>query len=132
MSRGRRSWSTGAIRPGDIGRAQGPSLLELGRVFVSARGIVELMGELVSAGGAEIERRHGGQALDLLYEVQAALMAAMESDLSYVVLWEQFLLTPQEVELAVVSVVQTLMAADPVLAEWLDAALVRYREAAGS
>ena len=99
---------------------------------MSASAIVELLSELVSARDAEFEDLHGAQALDILYEVQAALMAAMESDLSYVVLWEQFLLTPQEVQLALVSVVQVLMGADSVLAEWLGVALARYRQTAGA
>ena len=96
---------------------------------MSTSTIVELLSELVSAGDAEFEDLHGAQALGILYEVQAALMAAMESDLSYVVLWEQFLLTPQEVDLAVVSVIQALMAADPILDDWLEAAQERYRQA---
>jgi hypothetical protein len=96
---------------------------------VSVRAIVDLLSELVSGGRAEFENLHGAPALDVLYEVQAALMAAMESDLSYVVLWEQFLLTPQEVDEALVNVIQALAAADPLLAEWLDEALERYRQA---
>jgi len=96
---------------------------------VGASAIVELLSELVSAGDAEFEKLHGAPALNVLYEVQAALMAAMESDLSYVVLWEQFLLTPQEVDLALVSVIQALTAGDPVLSEWLGEALERYRQA---
>lgn len=97
---------------------------------MSASAIVELLSELVSAGDAEFEKLHGAPALDVVYEVQAALMAAMESDLSYVVLWEQFLVTPQEIDLALVSVIQALTAADPVLSKWLDGALERYRQAA--
>jgi hypothetical protein len=104
--------------------------LRLGRRFVSASAIVELLSELVSGGDAEFERLHGAPALAVLYEVQAALMAAMESDLSYVVLWEQFLITPHEVDQALRGVIQMLMAADPVLNEWIEAALERYRQAA--
>ena len=99
---------------------------------MSVRAIVELLSELVSGGDADFERRHGAQALVVSHEIQAALMAAMESDLSYVVLWEQFLLTPHEVDQALVNVIQALAAADPVLAEWLDEALERYRQAAGT
>jgi hypothetical protein len=88
-----------------------------------------LLVEFVSAGDTEFERVHGGPALGILYEVQAALMAAMESDLSYVVLWEQFLATPKEVDLALVSVIQALAAADPVLSKWLDEAVARCRQA---
>jgi hypothetical protein len=95
-------------------------------VFVSAKTIVELLSEQVSSGDAAFEQRHGAQALEVLYEVQAALITAMESDLSYVVLWEQFLLTPHEVDEALLGVIQALAAADPVLAEWLDEALERF------
>ena len=96
---------------------------------MSVPAIVALLSELVSVGDAEFENQHGAPALDVLYEMQAALMAAMESDLSYVVLWEQFLITPQEVDQALVSVIRALSAADPVLSEWLDAALARYQQA---
>jgi hypothetical protein len=104
--------------------------LYLERVVVSATAIVELLSELVSAGDAEYARTHGEPALEVLYEVQAALMAAMEADLSYVVLWEQFLLTPQEVGSALAGVIEALSAADPVLAGWLETALGRYDQAA--
>ena len=127
MSRARQSWWTGAIQPGK-GRPQGVPLL-LRRLPVSARAIVELLCELVATGDAEFEKLHGAPALDILYEVQAALMAAMESDLSYVVLWEQFLITPKEVDLALAGVIQALSAADPALSKWLDATLERYRQA---
>lgn len=96
---------------------------------MSASAVVELLVELVSAGDAEFERLHGARALEVLHEVQAALMAAFEADLSYVVLWEQFLATPQEVDLALVNVIQARMAADPVLAGWLEEALQRYQQA---
>jgi hypothetical protein len=97
---------------------------------VSASAIVELLAEYLSTGDAEFERLRGAPALEILHEVQAALMAVMESDLSYVVLWEQFLATPKEVDLALVSVIQALAAADPVLSKWLDEVLERYRQAA--
>ena len=93
--------------------------------------IVELVSELVADDRAMLERRDGPQALDVAREVQAALMSAMESKLSYVVLWEQFLSTPGEVAAAVSGVVQVLIDADPVLAGWLEEALARYRQAAG-
>jgi len=100
-------------------------------MFVTARAIVDRLSEQVSGGDARFEELHGAPALAILYEVQAALMAAMESDLSYVVLWEQFLLTPHEVDEALVGVIQALAAADPGLAKWLDEALARYRQAGG-
>jgi hypothetical protein len=90
------------------------------------------MAELVSVGEAELEHRDGAQALQVLREMQGALMSALESQLSYVVLWEQFLVTPHEVALALTSVVQALMDADSMLADWLTAALDRYRQAAGA
>ena len=99
------------------------------RRLVTARAIVGLLSEQVSGGDASFAERHGAPALAILYEVQAALMSAMEADLSYVVLWEQFLLTPHEVDEALVGVIQALAAADPVLAQWLDEALERYRQA---
>ena len=99
---------------------------------MSASAIIELLSEQVSAGDTAFEERHGAQALEILYEVQAALMSAMEVDLSYVVLLEQFLLTPHEVDEALVGVIQALAAADPVLSKWLDEALERYRQAVGA
>lgn len=99
---------------------------------MSATALVELLSGLASVGDAEFERLHGAQSLAILHEVQAVLMHPMESELSHVVLWEQFLLTPQEVDSALAGVIQALMAADPVLAEWLAAALERYRNAAGA
>jgi hypothetical protein len=97
---------------------------------MSAREIVERITELVLDGGATLEQRDGPQALAVAQEIEGALMSAMEGTLANVVLWEQFLSTPHEVALAVVGVVQTLMEADPVLAEWLEAALARYDQAA--
>jgi hypothetical protein len=94
--------------------------------------ISELMRERISAGEAEMERRHGTLAVDVAREVEATLMTAMESRLSYVVLWEQFLSTPDEVVLAVASVIQALMEADPSLGQWLVESLERYRQAATS
>jgi hypothetical protein len=98
---------------------------------VIAGEIVEWMSEWVADEGATLERRDGVPAADVAREVQAALMSAMEVKLSYVVLWEQFLSTPDEVASALVSVVQALMEADPVLASWLEQSLARYRQAAG-
>lgn len=97
---------------------------------MSAREIVERMTELVPDRGAALEQRDGPRALAVAQEIEGALMSAMEGKLANVVLWEQFLSTPNEVSSAVANVVQALMEADPVLAEWLEAALVRYRKAA--
>jgi hypothetical protein len=99
-------------------------------VIMGAREIVKLMTELVPDGGAALERRDGLHALAVAQEMEGALMSAMERKLGYVLLWEQFLTTPDEVALALTGVVQALMEADPVLAEWLEAALARYEQAA--
>jgi len=99
-------------------------------VNVIAGEIVRWMSELIADDGAALERRDGPQAVDVAREVQAALMSAMERKLSYVVLWEQFLSTPEEVAPAVTGVVQVLIDADPVLAGWLEESLARYRQAA--
>jgi hypothetical protein len=96
----------------------------------TAAQIAELMRTWISVGHTEMERRHGALASEVAHEVEGALMAAMESSLSYVVLWEQFLSTPDEVVLAIVSVVQALMDADPVLARWLGESLERYGQVA--
>jgi hypothetical protein len=53
----------------------------------------------------------------------------MEGKLANVLLWEQFLSTPGEVASALIGVVQKLTEADPVLADWLKAALARYKHA---
>lgn len=98
-------------------------------MIISAREIVELLTELVSDRRAALEQRDGPQALAVAQEIEGVLMSAMEGKLANVLLWEQFLSTPREVALAVVGVVQALMEADPVLADWLEAALVRYRQA---
>ena len=97
---------------------------------MGANEIVELMTELVRDGGAALERRDGPQALAVAQEMEGALMSAMEGKLGHVLLWEQFLSTPGEVALALTGVVQVLMEADPVLAEWLEVSLVRYRQVA--
>ena len=96
----------------------------------TAAEIVDLMRERVLVGESEMARRYGEPAVEIALEMEAALMSAMESSLSYVVLWEQFLSTPDEVALAVVSVLQALMEADLVLAQWLDEAIARFRQAA--
>lgn len=96
---------------------------------MGAREIVELMTELVPDGGVALERRDGLQALAVAREMEGALMSAMEGNLGHVLLWEQFMSTPGEVALALIGVVQALMEADLVLAEWLKEALVRYRQA---
>lgn len=56
-------------------------------------------------------------------------MAQLERNLGHVLLWEQFLRTPREVDAALVSVIHKLMEGDQVLAEWLDDSMARYAEA---
>jgi hypothetical protein len=104
--------------------------LDLG-VIVSAREIVDLMTELVSGGETALEQRDGPEALVVAQEIEGALMSAMEGKLANVLLWEQFLSTPGKVTLALTSVVHRLMEADAILAKWLEAALIRYKEAVG-
>ena len=96
---------------------------------MSAREIVELMVELVPDHGATLKQQDGPRAVAIAQEIEGALMSAMEGKLANVLLWEQFLSTPGEVALALIGVVQMLMDADPVLADWLEASLVRYRQA---
>jgi hypothetical protein len=95
----------------------------------AAQEIVELMTCLVADGPAALEQQAGLQAVEVAQDIESALMSAMEGKLANVVLWEQFLSTPSEVASVVVGVVRALIDADPVLAEWLEAALVRYKQA---
>lgn len=96
---------------------------------MDARQVVQILVELEREGETAFGRRYGTQARDVAHEMEAALMAQMESNLGHVLLWEQFLSTPEEVAPALVSVVRVLASADPVLAGWLDESLARYREA---
>jgi hypothetical protein len=96
---------------------------------VDAQQVVQILVELEREGEPAFERRHGTQARDVAHEIEAALMAQMEGNLGHVLLWEQFLSTPEEVAPALVSVVRVLASADVVLAGWLDESLARYREA---
>jgi hypothetical protein len=100
-----------------------------GAVTLTAAKIVELMQALVPDHGAMLERRDGPGALLVAQEIEGALASAMESKLANVLLWEQFLSTPDKVALALTGVVKRLMGTDPVLADWLAAALERYNEA---
>lgn len=93
--------------------------------------IIRLLSELISEGETAFARRHGKAALDVAREIQAAVMEQFEHSLSYVVLWEQFLQTPGEVSGAVAGVVRSRMDDNPLLADWLQVAWVRYRDSAG-
>jgi hypothetical protein len=97
-------------------------------VIVSAQEIVDLMAESVPEGGRALERQRGVAALDAANEIAAALMSQFEQSLGNVLLWEQFLRTPQEVRGALLGVIQRLIEQDAALASWLEEAMARYRE----
>ena len=97
----------------------------------SVQEIVRLMVELMSVGAGAFELAHGSDALSIAQEVEAALMARLEGNLGHVVLWEQFLRTPMEVDDAVAGVVQQHVDRDSVLAAWLHDAVGRYRAITG-
>ena len=96
--------------------------------MVDVRPVVDLMAAMVPENGKALERECGAQALVVAQEIQAALMAQFEGNLGRVMLWEQFLRTPEEVALAVVGVVQALAEGDKELADWLRASIERYRQ----
>ena len=91
-----------------------------------AQHTVQVMTELSSEGEDVLERRRGGTALDVAKEIEAALVAQLEGNLGHVLLWEQFLRTPQAVASALVSVLESLLKRDVVLAQWLDESLKVY------
>ena len=94
----------------------------------TAQDIVQVMAELVSQGEDVFEQRRGGVALGVAEEIEAALVAQLEGNLGHVLLWEQFLRTPEAVASAVVSVLESLLDRDVILARWLDESLKTYRE----
>jgi hypothetical protein len=96
---------------------------------VDVRPVVDLMVALVPENGQALERECGAQALAVAQEIQATLMAQFEGNLGRVMLWEQFLRTPEEVTLAVAGVVQALAEGDQELADWLRASMEHYRQA---
>lgn len=96
---------------------------------MSARAIVDLMVSLQDNRGADLKRAHGAGALAVAQEIEAALFAQMEQNLGHVLLWEQFMRTPREVDAALVGVVDALMSNDEVLAAWLASGLARYDRA---
>jgi hypothetical protein len=96
---------------------------------MSAQEIVQLMAELAVDGKGVLECQWGLEAIAWARQMQAALMDRLEGNLGHVVLWEQFVQTPDVVAPALVGVVQSLLDADPALAEWLDAVLEAYRRA---
>jgi hypothetical protein len=98
---------------------------------VSARQIVDLMAAYVDQGTASFELAHGSEASQVVEEMTAALMRQLEGNLGHVVLWEQFLRTPDEVSEALVGVVGVLLCRTAVLSVWMDDAWARYRACAG-
>jgi len=97
----------------------------------SARRIIDLLVAYVSRGAAAFEVEHGSGALQVVEEIMAALMGQLEGNLGHVVLWEQFLRTPDEVSEALVGVVEVLLCRSTVLGAWMDDAWMRYRACAG-
>jgi hypothetical protein len=95
----------------------------------SAQCAVRVLVELVSTGDDVFESCRGGAALNIAREIEAALAAQLEGTLGHVLLWEQFLRTPEAVASAVVSVLGTLLERDQVLARWLDESLEAYYRA---
>jgi hypothetical protein len=98
--------------------------------MANVREVVALMVELVSGGSVAFEEQHGGAALETAQEIEAALMARLEGSLGHVVLWEQFLRTPETMADAAGGVIQRYAAQDPVLATWLEDALARCKASA--
>jgi hypothetical protein len=91
------------------------------------RQIVGLVGEYVALGERWFEAEHGDEALAMVEEMMAALMGQLEGNLGYVVLWEQFLETPEEISDALVSVVGELRCQNPTFDDWLVGAWGRYQ-----
>jgi len=93
--------------------------------------IVKVMAELISEGEDSFERTRGGVALGVAKQIEAALVARLEGNLGHVLLWEQFLRTPDVVASAVVSVLESLLESDVILARWLDESLRTYQQEVG-
>ena len=91
------------------------------------REVVDLVGEYVALGARGFEAEHGGEATNVVQGMMAALMGQLEGNLGHVVLWEQFLQTPDEVCDALVGVVTALRCRNPGFDEWLAEAWGRYR-----
>jgi hypothetical protein len=94
-----------------------------GREALSVRGLVHVLADLARGEIADVE------AEQLAQQIQAALVAQMEGNLGHVLLWEQFLRTPDDMAEAAIGVVHGLAERDAVLAEWLSAAWKRWQEA---
>lgn len=92
-----------------------------------AQDTVEVMTELTSEGEDVFEERRGSAALGVAKEIEAALVAQLEGNLGHVLLWEQFLRTPEDVASAVVSVLESLLERDEVLTRWLNESIGTYQ-----
>lgn len=91
------------------------------------RTALALVAELIVSGPDAFSQAHGRDALLIVQEIEAALMMPVEGNLGHVVLWEQFLKTPDEVTEALVNVVQDYLERDVVLTNWLNGSLRRYK-----
>jgi hypothetical protein len=90
------------------------------------RAALDLIKELIEGGADAFLHAHGQNALVIVHEIESALMMPLEGNMGHVVLWEQFLKTPNEVFEATVNVVQGYVERDVVLANWLNESLHRY------
>jgi hypothetical protein len=97
-------------------------------VIEHVRVALELVAELIAGGPDAFVQAHGKDAFLIVQEIEAALMMPLEGNLGHVVLWEQFLKTPDEVSEALANVVQGYVERDVVLANWLNESLRRYRD----
>jgi hypothetical protein len=91
------------------------------------RRVVGLIREYVARGASAFEAGHGPEALTVVQAIMAALMGQLEGNLGHVVLWEQFLQTPDEVSGALAGVVTELQCRNPAFEEWLAEAEARYQ-----
>lgn len=96
---------------------------------MSAKEIVQVIGELVAEEGVALGRRHGPQALDRAQEIEAALVPRLEADPVYGSLWQRFRNDPEGMAAALAGVVQVLLVADAALAQRLEDLLAAFREA---
>lgn len=94
---------------------------------LNVREVIDLMAAYVSQGAAAFEAAHSSEAARIAEEIMAALMGQLEGNLGHVVLWEQFLRTPNEVSEALVGVVEALLCQSDLLRAWMDDAWTRYR-----
>jgi hypothetical protein len=94
---------------------------------IDVQEVVEVLVRLESEGEPAFEQAYGEDALSAAREIEGTLMALMEYNVGHVVLWEQFLRTPDEVASALESVVASLLQRDQALGDWLTRSLDRCR-----